>query len=168
MSVSKRLPLALSSLNNSPSSAAESNWLGEAARLPNRPRTDDRTGFTNEPASTHQQLASVQPIHQQQAKQKPHTPVRKLLASPRTAKLFTSKAQELAKRLPRSWEDPLAHAKPHTNDALQPPHAQENLPIGHQRASRSEHSSPRSPKLAELWNLDFNPKQQRIREKVCR
>lgn len=161
----KRLPLALSSINNTLStslakhdrrhetnrqlSAQQEVHQGKKRPLPQQDLP--ATTLSDQEQQFHAHAAEAASRHV------PHG--RKMLGSPRTARMVVSKAQEVAKKVPRSWEHPQSPERPRTP---QPGRVHRTV----MRISRSEACSPRVSNSAELWNEDLTPRQMNIRQKV--
>ena len=162
MSAIKKLPLALSSINNTLGTALENhdhghntNGQAEVEVQHGKKRPFSEQGLQDSASKfSKQNQRQNEPNAQSGSQNVPRS--RKLLASPRTAQMVASKAQEVAKRLPRSWENP------------SPPGAPQHKKLHklHERISRSEACSPRASNTAEFWNEGLTPRQLEIRSKV--
>ena len=166
ISAMKRLPLALSSINNTLGSPLDTHdprcetskqlWAEDEVRqgkkrsLPQQALQEPASSLSKQAYHSHAHAAGSVSQYM------PHS--RKMLASPRTAQMVAAKAQEVAKKLPRSWENPQPAQRPQTPQPGR-------VPKVVMRNSRSEACSPRA-NAAELWNEDLTPRQMHIRQKV--
>ncbi len=161
MSKSWKQPLGPSLLSNTTNLPPETavRGLDETYSL-----TKFGPNVPQESNTTHSRHAQEGP-----APHKPYGSKRYLLASPRTTKKVIAQVKELAKKVPRSWDDAEAAAKCHPlRHALKPPRERHRE---NHRVSRSEASSPRRTALsgiAERENVsgEWTPREINLKEQV--
>ncbi|KAK9838917.1 hypothetical protein WJX74_005847 [Apatococcus lobatus] len=166
-----KLPLTLSSISNTPGAYVDCEDHKNETTGQFQPEDELQLGKKHPPSQQGLQETASSKLYSSKQKQRyaklerqavsQNAPLsRKMLASPRTARMIASKAQEVAKRVPRSWENPLS---PQRSRPLQRARVYKE----HERISRSEACSPRVSNTAELWNEGLTPRQLDIRLKAC-